>query len=423
LDKLIINGPSKLNGNVSISGAKNAALPILTASLLSSQNIELENIPELQDIKTTIKLLEEFGVRVSQKEHSLICNAEKVNKFDAPYEMVKTMRASILVLGPLLARFREARVSMPGGCAIGSRPVDIHIKGLEAMGAKITVNHGYIEASSSHLNNGRLQGAKIFMDQITVTGTENLMMAGVLANGKTILYNAAREPEVVDLGKLLQKMGAKIWGLGSDRIIIEGVKKLKGAKHQIMFDRIETGTYLIAGAMTGGEITCQNADASKMESVIQKLLEAGAEIKTEKNSITVKSNQKLRAVNLTTAPYPGFPTDMQAQFMALNAFSEGVGEITENIFENRFMHVQELRRMGALIDIKQNTAIIRGVDSLQGTNVMATDLRASAGLVLAALVAKGDTKIDRIYHLDRGYEKLEAKFNNLGASIRRIKER
>ncbi len=422
MDKLIINGPSKLNGNVSISGAKNAALPILSASLLSSQNIELENIPELQDIKTTIKLLEEFGVRVSQKEHSLICNAEKVNKFDAPYEMVKTMRASILVLGPLLARFREARVSMPGGCAIGSRPVDIHIKGLEAMGAKITVNHGYIEASSSHLNNGRLQGAKIFMDQITVTGTENLMMAGVLANGKTILYNAAREPEVVDLGKLLQKMGAKIWGLGSDRIIIEGVKKLKGAKHQIMFDRIETGTYLIAGAMTGGEITCQNADASKMESVIQKLLEAGAEIKTEKNSITVKSNQKLRAVNLTTAPYPGFPTDMQAQFMALNAFSEGVGEITENIFENRFMHVQELRRMGALIDIKQNTAIIRGVDSLQGTNVMATDLRASAGLVLAALVAKGDTKIDRIYHLDRGYEKLEAKFNNLGASIRRIKE-
>ena len=422
MDKLIINGPSKLNGNVSISGAKNAALPILTASILSSQNIELENIPELQDIKTTIKLLEEFGVRVSQKEHSLICNAEKVNKFDAPYEMVKTMRASILVLGPLLARFSKARVSMPGGCAIGSRPVDIHIKGLEAMGAKITVNHGYIEASSSHLNNGRLQGAKIFMDQVTVTGTENLMMAGVLANGKTILYNAAREPEVVDLGKLLQKMGAKIWGLGSDRIIIEGVKKLKGAKHQIMFDRIETGTYLIAGAMTGGEITCQNADASKMESVIQKLLEAGAEIKTEENSITVKSNQRLRAVNLTTAPYPGFPTDMQAQFMALNAFSEGVGEITESIFENRFMHVQELRRMGALIDIKQNTAIIRGVDSLQGTNVMATDLRASAGLVLAALVAKGDTKIDRIYHLDRGYEKLEAKFNNLGASIRRIKE-
>jgi UDP-N-acetylglucosamine 1-carboxyvinyltransferase len=260
------------------------------------------------------------------------------------------------------------------------------------------------------------------MDQVTVTGTENLMMAGVLANGKTILYKAAREPEVVDLGKLLQKMGAKIWGLGSDRIIIEGVKNLKGAKHQIMFDRIETGTYLVAGAMTGGEITCQNADASKMESVIQKLLEAGAEIKTEKNSITVKSNQKLRAVNLTTAPYPGFPTDMQAQFMALNAFSEGVGEITESIFENRFMHVQELRRMGALIDIKQNTAIIRGGDSLQGTNVMATDLRASAGLVLAALVAKGDTKIDRIYHLDRGYEKLEAKFNNLGASIRRIKE-
>ena len=392
------------------------------ASLLSSDKLELINAPELQDIKTTIKLLKVLGVVVSKKETSINFNASKVNNFDAPYELVKTMRASILVLGPLLARFGKARVSMPGGCAIGSRPVDIHIKGLEAMGAKIAINHGYIEASSSHLPNGRLRGAKIFMDQVTVTGTENLLMAAVLADGVTSLDNAAREPEVVDLGECLQKMGANIQGLGSDKITIKGVPNLKGASHKIMFDRIEAGTYMVAAAMTGGEITCQNVDPSKMESILQKLLESGAEITTKKNSITVRSNKKLNAVNINTAPYPGFPTDMQAQFMALNTFSNGVGEITENIFENRFMHVQELRRMGALIDIKHNTAIIRGGDLLEGAKVMATDLRASAGLVLAALVAKGDTQIDRIYHLDRGYEKLEEKFNQLGANIKRIYE-
>ena len=384
--------------------------------------MELINAPELQDIKTTIKLLKVLGVVVSKKETSINFNASNVNKFDAPYDLVKTMRASILVLGPLLARFGKARVSMPGGCAIGSRPVDIHIKGLEAMGAKIAINHGYIEASSSHLPNGRLQGAKIFMDQVTVTGTENLLMAAVLADGVTSLDNAAREPEVVDLGECLQKMGANIQGLGSDKITIKGVPNLKGASHKIMFDRIEAGTYMVAAAMTGGEITCQNVDPSKMESILQKLLESGAEITTKKNSITVRSIKKLNAVNINTAPYPGFPTDMQAQFMALNTFSNGVGEITETIFENRFMHVQELRRMGALIDIKHNTAIIRGGDLLEGAKVMATDLRASAGLVLAALVAKGDTQIDRIYHLDRGYEKLEEKFNQLGANIKRIYE-
>ncbi len=392
------------------------------ASLLSSEKLKLINAPDLHDIKTTIKLLNVLGVDISKEKTSIDFNASKVNNFDAPYELVKTMRASILVLGPLLARFGKARVSMPGGCAIGSRPVDIHIKGFEAMGAKIAINHGYIEASSSHLPNGRLQGAKIFMDQVTVTGTENLLMAAVLADGVTVLDNAAREPEVVDLGECLQKMGANIQGLGSDKIIIEGVTSLKGASHKIMFDRIEAGTYMVAAAMTGGEITCKNVDPLKMESILQKLLESGAEITTKKDSIMVRSNKKLNAVNITTAPYPGFPTDMQAQFMALNAFSNGVGEITENIFENRFMHVQELRRMGALIDIKHNTAIIRGKNSLEGAKVMATDLRASAGLVLAALVAKGDTQIDRIYHLDRGYEKLEEKFNHLGANIKRINE-
>ena len=330
------------------------------------------------------------------------------------------MRASILVLGPLLARFGKARVSMPGGCAIGSRPVDIHIKGLEAMGAKIAINHGYIEASSAHLPNRRLQGAKIFMDQVTVTGTENLIMAAVLADGVTTLDNAAREPEVVDLGECLQKMGANIQGLGSNKITIKGVQSLNGAKHEIMFDRIEAGTYMVAAAMTRGEITCQNVDPSKMESILQKLLESGAEITTKKNSITVRSNKKLNAVNITTAPYPGFPTDMQAQFMALNTFSNGVGEITENIFENRFMHVQELRRMGALIDIKHNTAIIRGGDLLEGAKVMATDLRASAGLVIAGLIASGETSVGRIYHLDRGYERIEEKFGRLGAKIRRL---
>ena len=422
MDKFLINGQRKLRGHVNISGAKNAALPIFMASLLSSNTLRLINAPVLQDIKTTIKLLKVLGVVVSIKDTFIDFNASKVNNFDAPYDLVKPMRASILVLGPLLARFGKARVSMPGGCAIGSRPVDIHIKGLEAMGAKVAINHGYIEASSSHLPNGRLQGAKIFMDQVTVTGTENLLMAAVLADGITTLDNAAREPEVVDLGECLQKMGANIQGLGTDKITIKGVLTLKDASHKIMFDRIEAGTYMVAAAMTGGEITCNNVDPSKMESILQKLIESGAEITIKKDSITVRSNKKLNSVNITTAPYPGFPTDMQAQFMALNTFANGVGEITENIFENRFMHVQELRRMGALIDIKHNTAIIKGGDLLEGAKVMATDLRASSGLVLAALVAKGDTQIDRIYHLDRGYEKLEEKFNQLGANIKRIYE-
>ncbi len=420
MDKLLISGQKKLTGDVDISGAKNAALPILMASLLSSEELKLSNVPSLKDIKTSIKLLKELGVNIIEVKNTVNCKANKINKFDAPYEMVKTMRASILVLGPLLSRFGKARVSLPGGCAIGSRPVDIHIKGLEIMGAKISMNHGYIEASSSHLPNGRLQGASIFMDQVTVTGTENLMMAAVLANGTTVLNNSAREPEVVDLGECLQKMGADIQGLGTDRIVIKGVEKLKDAEHKIMFDRIEAGTYLVAGAITGGKITCKNVDPLKMESILQKLIECGAKVTTKKDSISVSSNQRLSAVDISTAPYPGFPTDMQAQFMALNSFSDGVGEVTESIFENRFMHVQELRRMGADIDIRQNTAIIKGVKILEGANVMATDLRASAGLVLAALVAKGETLIDRIYHLDRGYEFLEEKFNKLGANIKRV---
>lgn len=419
MDKLLIQGQTTLFGNVDISGAKNAALPILMCSLLSGDSIELSNLPDLHDIKTTKKLLQAIGVEISEAKDSVLLCAKNITSYEAPYEMVKTMRASILVLGPLLSRFGQARVSMPGGCAIGSRPVDIHIKGLETMGAIIKINHGYIDASSTHLPENRLQGAKIFMDQVTVTGTENLMMAAVLAKGETILHNAAREPEIVDLGICLKKMGAKIEGLGSDRIVIEGVSNLHAAKHTIMFDRIEAGTYLVAAAMTGGKVTCRNVDPTKMEAIVQKLLECGVDIESDKTSITIISNKKLKAVNITTAPYPGFPTDMQAQFMALNTVADGVGEITESIFENRFMHVQELQRMGAVIDIKHNTAIIRGGESLEGANVMATDLRASAGLVLAALVAKGNTQIDRIYHLDRGYEDLESKFNKLGANIKR----
>ena len=420
MDKLLIQGPTTLSGDVEISGAKNAALPILMCSLLSSDVLELSNLPDLHDIKTTKKLLQAMGVEITDGKDTVLLRAKSITSYEAPYEMVKTMRASILVLGPLLSRFGEARVSMPGGCAIGSRPVDIHIKGLEAMGALIKISHGYIDASSAHLPGKRLQGAKIFMDQVTVTGTENLMMAAVLADGITILDNSAREPEIVDLGICLKKMGAKIEGLGSDRIVVEGVRNLHSANHTIMFDRIEAGTYLVAAAMTGGKVVCRNVDPTKMEAIIQKLLECGVHIESTKESITIKSDKKIKAVNITTAPYPGFPTDMQAQFMALNTVADGVGEITESIFENRFMHVQELQRMGAVIDIKHNTAIIRGEENLEGAKVMATDLRASAGLVLAGLVAKGTTQIDRIYHLDRGYEDLEAKLNRLGANIKRV---
>ena len=420
MDKLIIQGQSKLFGDVLISGAKNAALPILISSLLTSDKLTLTNVPKLFDINTTVKLLQFLGVGISKDEDSIELIAKSINHIDAPYDLVKTMRASVLVLGPLLSRFGKARVSLPGGCAIGSRPVDIHIRGLEAMGAKITIDQGYINASSEHLPDAKLLGVKIYMDQVTVTGTENLMMAATLARGETVLENAAKEPEVIDLGNCLIKMGAKISGLGTDKVIIQGVENLSGTNHRIMFDRIEAGTYLVAAAMTGGEICCQGVDTDQMGAVIQKLQETGVKIRIDKDKITIKSDGRLKAVNLKTLPYPGFPTDMQAQFVAMNAMADGVSEVTETIFENRFMHVQELVRMGAIIDIKQNTAIIRGGEELCGANVMATDLRASASLVLAGLAAKGETIIERIYHLDRGYENLEEKFNQIGAKIKRI---
>ena len=420
MDKLLIQGQKRLNGEVTISGAKNAALPILIASILTDGKLTLTNVPRLNDILTTQKLLKVLGVEVENNQDELILSAHSIKSFDAPYDLVKTMRASILVLGPLLARFGHATVSLPGGCAIGSRPVDLHIKGLKAMGAKIEINHGYIDASTMHLPRKKLQGAHIYMDQVTVTGTENLMMAATLAEGETILENAAKEPEVVDLGECLIKMGAKIAGLGTDKIIIKGSDGLKGANHSIMFDRIEAGTFLVAGALLADELKCSGADVSKLDFVVQKLIDAGANIEHDANSITVKNGGSLKGVNVVTAPYPAFPTDMQAQFMTMNAVADGVSEITETIFENRFMHVQELQRMGAMIDIKHNTAIIRGIKKLEGANVMATDLRASASLVIAGLIAQGDTLIDRIYHLDRGYENLEEKLSQVGAAIKRV---
>ena len=420
MDQLIIHGGKELNGEVNISGAKNAALPILISSLLSDKPLNLKNVPDLYDIKTTFKLLGVLGVAIENIDSSVTLNAESITQYDAPYDLVKTMRASILVLGPLLTRFGKARVSLPGGCSIGSRPVDIHIKGLEAMGAKINLDQGYIDATTAHLPNNKLIGCKIFMDQVTVTGTENLMMAAILAEGITILENAAKEPEVVDLGVCLNKMGAEIKGLGTNTIIVKGVSSLNTAEHTIIFDRIEAGTYLVAGVMAGGKIKCNNVEPDKMESIIQKLKETGATVTQDKTSVTVSSKKNFNPVDIRTAPYPAFPTDMQAQFMALNVMANGVSEVTETIFENRFMHVQELIRMGADIDIRQNTAIIKGNAVLQGTNVMATDLRASASLVLAGLVAKGTTIIDRIYHLDRGYQDLEKKFNAIGAKIERV---
>ena len=420
MDQLIIHGGKELNGEINISGAKNAALPILISSLLSDKPLNLKNVPDLYDIKTTFKLLGVLGVAIENIDSSVTLNAEAITQYDAPYDLVKTMRASILVLGPLLTRFGKARVSLPGGCSIGSRPVDIHIKGLEAMGAKINLDQGYIDATTAHLPNNKLIGCKIFMDQVTVTGTENLMMAAILAEGITVLENAAKEPEVVDLGVCLNKMGAEIKGLGTNTIIVKGVSSLNTAEHTIIFDRIEAGTYLVAGVMAGGKIKCNNVEPDKMESIIQKLKETGAIVTQDKTSVTVSSKKNFNPVDIRTAPYPAFPTDMQAQFMALNVMANGVSEVTETIFENRFMHVQELIRMGADIDIRQNTAIIKGNAVLQGTNVMATDLRASASLVLAGLVAKGTTIIDRIYHLDRGYQDLEKKFNAIGAQIERV---
>jgi UDP-N-acetylglucosamine 1-carboxyvinyltransferase len=420
LDKLIIQGGNRLNGEVTISGAKNAALPILCASLLAETPLHLGSIAALKDIDTTIKLLGMMGVKIARNESEVTLDASDVTSFEATYEMVKTMRASILVLGPLLARFGTARVSLPGGCAIGSRPVDLHIKGLQAMGAAIHITHGYIQASTLHLPNRRLQGARYYMDMVTVTGTENLMMAAALAEGKTVLENAAKEPEVVDLAEMLIKMGAKITGAGTDVITIVGVEKLHGTTHNVVCDRIEAGTYMVAAAMTGGEVKLLNARADLLDAVIEKLREAGATVTSDANSITVKSDGKLKAVNIRTAPHPAFPTDMQAQFMALNTLATGVSKVTETIFENRFMHVQEMQRLGADISVDGNTASVQGVQYLDGAIVMATDLRASASLVLAGLVARGETVIERIYHLDRGYEKLEAKLNALGANVRRV---
>ena len=420
MDKLVIQGGARLQGEVNVSGAKNAALPILCAALLAETTLKLSSVPKLKDVGTTIHLLEHMGVKASRQGDKVDLDASVIHTLEAPYEMVKTMRASILVLGPLLARFGKARVSLPGGCAIGSRPVDLHIKGLQAMGAEIHIEHGYIEASTEHLPNKRLQGARYYMDLVTVTGTENLMMAAALASGTTVLENAAKEPEVVDMAECLIKMGAKISGAGTDTITIQGVDKLNGAEHQVVCDRIEAGTYMVAAAMTGGEVKLNNVQAHLLDAVIEKLREAGAKVTCEKNSITVKVDGKLKAVNIRTAPHPAFPTDMQAQFMALNTVAEGVSKVTETIFENRFMHVQEMQRLGASIDIDGNTALVKGVSHLDGATVMATDLRASASLVLAGLVANGQTVIERIYHLDRGYENLEEKLNALGANVKRV---
>jgi UDP-N-acetylglucosamine 1-carboxyvinyltransferase len=416
MQKLVIEGGHRLNGEVRISGAKNAALPIMCASILTEDVLHLGNLPDMHDVATMIKLLQQMGVVVESGEQEAKFNGAALDKPEAPYDMVKTMRAAILVLGPLLTRFGEARVSLPGGCAIGSRPVDLHIKGLIAMGAEIHIEHGYIHATAK-----RLHGARICFDLISVTGTENLMMAAVLADGVTVLENAAREPEVVDLANCLIAMGANIEGAGSDKITIVGVDKLHGASYSVMPDRIESGTFLVAATATGGCITLTHARADILDSVLDKLREAGAKIDVSGDRIRLEMTGRPKAVNLRTAPYPAFPTDMQAQFMALNAIAEGSSIVVETIFENRFMHVQELQRLGAQIEIQGNTAVIQGCATLDGATVMATDLRASASLVIAGMVAKGETVVDRIYHLDRGYERIEAKLSALGAKIRRIK--
>jgi UDP-N-acetylglucosamine 1-carboxyvinyltransferase len=415
MQKLAIQGGYRLSGEVNISGAKNAALPIMCASLLTADDLCLSNVPDMRDVKTMIRLLQQMGVRVDSDAHSVIFNASNVDKLEAPYDMVKTMRAAILVLGPLLTRFGEARVSLPGGCAIGSRPVDLHIKGLVAMGAEIHIEHGYIHAKAK-----RLKGAQICFDLISVTGTENLMMAAVLADGVTVLENAAREPEVVDLALCLIAMGAKIEGAGSDKITIVGVDQLHAASHRVMPDRIESGTFLVAAAATGGHITLTGARADTLDKVLEKLREAGAKISLAEDRISLEMSGRPRPINVRTAPYPAFPTDMQAQFMAMNAIADGNSMVVETIFENRFMHVQELLRLGAQIEIEGNTAVIQGCSQLEGATVMATDLRASASLVIAGMVARGETIVDRIYHLDRGYECIEAKLSALGAKISRI---
>jgi len=415
VDKLVIQGGVPLTGEVRVSGAKNAALPIICASLLTRGMLRLRNVPHLRDVTTTLNLLAQMGVEISLDEKLGVgLTAAKLHNLSAPYELVKTMRASILVLGPMIARFGEARVSLPGGCAIGQRPVDLHIKGLQAMGAQIEIEQGYILARA-----GRLKGTHIVLDLVTVTGTENLMMAAVLADGVTVLENAAREPEVIDLAECLNAMGARVKGAGTDVITIEGVEELHGATHRIMPDRIEIGTFLCAAAATGGDIRLKGTHSNILDSVVGKLQESGAHIEHGEDWIHLSTNGTLKAVSLRTAPYPAFPTDMQAQFMALNSVAKGTATVTETIFENRFMHVQELRRLGADIEVEGNTAIVRGVSLLKGAAVMATDLRASASLVVAGLVAKGETLVDRVYHLDRGYECIEEKLGQLGARIKR----
>lgn len=415
MDKLVINGGVPLSGEVRISGAKNAALPILCASLLTGETLQVQNVPHLRDVTTTLSLLGQMGVQVTLDDKgSVSLDASNLHNRVAPYELVKTMRASILVLGPLVARFGEARVSLPGGCAIGLRPVDQHIKGLEAMGAKIDIEHGYIHATAK-----RLRGTRIVMDLVTVTGTENLMMAAALADGTTVLENAAREPEVVDLARCLVAMGATVSGEGTDVITITGASRLHGATYRVMPDRIETGTFLVAAAATGGDIRLKNTRPDILDAVLSKLQETGAIVESGADWLALRGNPSRRGASIRTAPYPAFPTDMQAQFMALNAVADGTSTITETVFENRFMHVQELRRLGANIEVEGNTAVVRGVPKLGGATVMATDLRASACLVLAGLVAGGETVIDRIYHLDRGYECIEEKLSQLGARIRR----
>jgi UDP-N-acetylglucosamine 1-carboxyvinyltransferase len=418
MDKLEIKGGQPLEGEIRISGAKNATLPILAGALLADGPVTIANVPHLQDVTTTIELLGRMGVTVTIDDRMRVeIDTSTIKEFFAPYELVKTMRASILVLGPLLARFGKADVSLPGGCAIGSRPVNIHVAGMQAMGADINIENGYIRARSE----GRLHGARLVLETVTVTGTENLMMAAVLADGETIIENAAREPEVVDLANFLNSMGARIRGAGTDTLVIEGVARLAGTHYEVMPDRIEAGTYLVAGAITGGHVRVKNARADHLDAVLGKLQEAGARVASGDNWIEVDMKRRRpRSVDVRTAPYPAFPTDMQAQFAALNTVADGVGTIVETIFENRFMHMLEMRRMGAEIRLEGNTAIIKGVERLMAAPVMATDLRASASLVVAGLVAQGDTLIDRIYHLDRGYEAIEAKLATLGARIRRV---
>ena len=415
--KILISGGEPLHGEVGISGAKNAVLPILASCLLADEPVAISNVPHLHDVTTFIELLGQMGTQLTLDDRmKMQVDPRSTDRYFAPYDLVRTMRASILVLGPLVARFGEAEVSLPGGCAIGSRPVDQHIRGLEALGAEVVVENGYIKAKAK-----RLKGARIAMDMVTVTGTENIMMAAALASGTTIIENAAQEPEVVDLANCLIAMGAQIEGAGTSTMVIHGVERLHGAEYEVLPDRIETGTFLVGAAMTGGKVRARNARASTLEAVLSKLEDAGAHISTGPDWIELDmQGRRPKAVNITTAPYPAFPTDMQAQFTALNCIAEGVGVITETVFENRFMHAHELQRLGADIRLEGNTAIIQGVEKMSGAPIMATDLRASACLVLAGLVAQGDTTVDRVYHIDRGYENIEEKLGVLGAKIRRL---